>query len=108
MQQFCTYGSVRGASGKPASLPRQKAFGDRLPHGRGSVNTCKHAVAILSRAPAAHPETTGSRALENIDSKKTVRVAREQAVYCLFQHPAKAGAMHGIPQGLAKWVTHLD
>jgi hypothetical protein len=25
MQQFCTYGSVRGASGKPASLPRQKA-----------------------------------------------------------------------------------
>jgi hypothetical protein len=24
MQQFCTYGSVRGASGKPASLPRQK------------------------------------------------------------------------------------
>ena len=26
MQQFCTYGSVRGASGKPASLPRQKAI----------------------------------------------------------------------------------
>jgi hypothetical protein len=25
MQQFCTYGSVRGASGKPASLPRQNA-----------------------------------------------------------------------------------
>jgi hypothetical protein len=24
MQQFCTYGSVRGASGQPASLPRQK------------------------------------------------------------------------------------
>ena len=23
MQQFCTYGSVRGASGQPASLPRQ-------------------------------------------------------------------------------------
>ncbi len=68
----------------------KKACGDRLPHGRGSVNTCKHAVAILSRAPAAHPETTGSRALEGIDSKKTVRVAREQAVYCLFQHPAKA------------------
>ncbi len=42
----------------------KKAFGDRLPHGRGSVKTCKHAVAILSRA-------------------------REQAVYCLFQHPAK-------------------
>ena len=45
----------------------KKAFGDRLPHGRGSVNTCKHAVAILSRA-------------------------REQAVYCLFQHPAKEQA----------------
>jgi hypothetical protein len=24
MQQFCTYGSVRGASGQPASLPRRK------------------------------------------------------------------------------------
>ena len=24
MQQFCTYGSVRGASGQPSSLPRQK------------------------------------------------------------------------------------
>jgi hypothetical protein len=84
MQQFCTYGSVRGASGQPTSLPRQKVFGDRLPcgkpnYGRGSVKTCKHAVAILSRAPAAHPETTGSRVLENIDSKNTGRVAREQA-----------------------------
>ena len=74
-----------------------------------------YAVAILSRAPAAHPETTGSRgrldtrrrqgsrapenidsrtpagvALENSDSKRTVRVARQQAVYCLFQHPAEA------------------
>ncbi len=28
----------------------KKPFGDRLPNGRGSVNTCKHAVAILSRA----------------------------------------------------------
>ncbi len=28
MQQFCTYGSVRGASGQPVSLPRQKP---RLP-----------------------------------------------------------------------------
>ena len=25
MQQFCTYGSVRGASGQPASLPRQNS-----------------------------------------------------------------------------------
>jgi hypothetical protein len=29
MQQSCTYGSVRGALGQPASLPRQKAE-DRL------------------------------------------------------------------------------
>ena len=61
-------------------------------------------VAVLNRAPATHSETTGSRArtlveddpklstgststwkfpgcraLENIDSKKTGRVAREQA-----------------------------
>jgi hypothetical protein len=25
MQQSCTYGSVRGASGQPASLPRQQS-----------------------------------------------------------------------------------
>jgi len=36
-------------------------------------------AAILNRAPAAHPETTGSCALENIDSKNTGRVARQQA-----------------------------
>jgi hypothetical protein len=36
-------------------------------------------MALLSRAPAGHSETTGSCALENIDSKKTGRVAREQA-----------------------------
>jgi len=30
MQQFCTYGSVRGAPGQPTSLPRQKAK-NRLP-----------------------------------------------------------------------------
>jgi peptidyl-prolyl cis-trans isomerase SurA len=39
----------------------------------------------MSRAPAAHPETTGSRALENIDSKNTGRVAREQAVLKFFR-----------------------
>ncbi len=44
----------------------KKAFGDRLPNGRGSANTCKHAVAILSRA-------------------------REQAVYRLYQQPARRG-----------------
>jgi hypothetical protein len=45
-----------------------------LPYGRGSV-----AVYMLSRAPAAHLETTGSGALENIESKNTGRVARQQA-----------------------------
>jgi hypothetical protein len=40
-----------------------------------------NAMTLLSRAPAGHPETIGSRALENIDSKKTGRVAREQAVF---------------------------
>jgi hypothetical protein len=29
MQQFCTYGSVRGALGQPASLPRQKSVGSQ-------------------------------------------------------------------------------
>ncbi len=53
---------------------------NRLPYGRGSVSTLKRAVPILSRAPAARSETTGGHALENIDSKKTGRVAREQAV----------------------------
>jgi hypothetical protein len=43
-----------------------------LPHGHGSATQ-------LNRAPAAHPETAGSRALENIDSKNTGRVARQQA-----------------------------
>jgi hypothetical protein len=38
---------------------------------------------------------TGSRALENIDSKNTGRVAREQAVFSDFRHGllgARAGA----------------
>ena len=30
MQQFCPYGSVRGAPGQPASLPRQRTA--RLPN----------------------------------------------------------------------------
>jgi hypothetical protein len=41
----------------------KKAVGDRLPDGRGSVNNCKQALAILSRA-------------------------RKQAEFCLFEHPA--------------------
>src|ERR1700678_1938748 len=39
---------------------------------------------FLSRARAANPETTGSRALENIDSKNTGRVAREPVVFVLL------------------------
>ncbi len=45
-------------------MPLKKAVGDRLPYGRGSVNTCKHAVMVMSRAC-------------------------EQAVFGLFQHPAE-------------------
>jgi hypothetical protein len=45
-------------------------------------------LELLSRAPAAQSETTGSRALENIDSKKTGRVAREPAVF--FGHSTQA------------------
>ncbi len=40
--------------------------------------------AILNRAPAVHSETTGGRALGNIGSKKTGRVARQQAVLALL------------------------
>ena len=42
----------------------KKAVRDRLPYGRGSVNTCRHAAAILSRA-------------------------RKQADFRLFQHPVR-------------------
>jgi hypothetical protein len=42
----------------------KKGVRSPLPHGRGSVNACKHAVTILSRA-------------------------REQAVSAVFQQPAK-------------------
>ena len=37
----------------PRSLSQQaaeKVVWNRLPHGRGSVNTCKHAFATMSRA----------------------------------------------------------
>jgi len=50
MQQFCTYGSVRGALGNQRPYRDKRPVGDRLPHGRSSVNTYKHALAILSRA----------------------------------------------------------
>ena len=43
MQQFCTYGSVRGASGQPASLPRQKLFSLPLADARGSVTPAESA-----------------------------------------------------------------
>ena len=58
--------SIEFSTGESLARVRDKRLlGDRLPNGRGSVNTCKHAVAILSRA-------------------------REQAVYCLYQQPVRA------------------
>ena len=49
MQQFCTYGSVRGALGQLASLPRQKAFSLPLAHARGSVTASESTAVFLSR-----------------------------------------------------------
>ncbi len=86
-----------------------RLFDYRLPHGRGSVG-------IPSRAPAAHSQTTGSRArrpleddpnwkfpgrraLENIGSKKTGRVARQPAVLMLCV--ACALVLHAEP---ADWI----
>ncbi len=43
------------------------------------ADVLRHIPAELNRAPAAHSKTTGGRALENIDSKGTGRVARQQA-----------------------------
>jgi hypothetical protein len=43
----------------------KKTFGPPLPHGRGSVNSCKHGIAILSRA-------------------------REQAGFSVFQQPVRS------------------
>jgi hypothetical protein len=43
----CVHTSVNAAR---KSEVAEKVFGNRLPHGRGSVSTCKHAVPILSRA----------------------------------------------------------
>jgi methyl-accepting chemotaxis protein len=53
-----------------ASRMRKEALGGRHPHGRGSVNTCQHAVAVLSRAP-------------------------EQVGFCLFQRPAMSREAKG-------------
>jgi hypothetical protein len=85
--KFAEYLAIRKLCSPASNKLRKTVLGDRLPHGRGSVNTCKYLLAILSRAPAAHSETTGSRALENIDSKKAGRVAREQAVFAFFRTP---------------------
>jgi hypothetical protein len=49
MQQFCTYGSVRGALGQLASLPRQNAFSLPLAHARGSVTASESTPVFLSR-----------------------------------------------------------
>src|SRR5665213_1042640 len=49
-----------------------------------------HGEPIPSRAPAAHPEMTESRALEDIDSKNTGRVARRTRCFRIFEQPARA------------------
>jgi hypothetical protein len=54
--------------------------------------------ALLSRAPAAHPQTTGGRALGHIGPKNTGRVARKQAVVALFLTLGLAGMT--VSQGL--------
>jgi hypothetical protein len=56
MQQSCTYGSVRGALGQPASLPRQKRFGMfRVPqHERkmfNDVNSCPFVLSLVEGLP---------------------------------------------------------
>ena len=53
MQQFCTYGSVRGASGKPASLPRLKAINrllTRAAQNRGCVYPCVYRAATVRKS----------------------------------------------------------
>jgi hypothetical protein len=56
--------------------------------GHGSASGCEHGEPILSRAPAAHSKMTGSRALENIDSKITGRVAQRKRCFRVFKQPA--------------------
>jgi plastocyanin len=68
----------------------KKAMHYRLPYGRGSVSTCKHAAPILSHA-------------------------REQVVLRLFQHPVTgvAGSTGGLPASLrngllqGSWLADL-
>jgi hypothetical protein len=55
----------------------------------------------VKRTPAAHPETTGSRALENIDSKNTGRVARKQAGQSLVESALILAAFMGLLLGMA-------
>jgi hypothetical protein len=54
----------------------------------------------VNRAPVAHPETTGSRALENIDSKKTGGVARRQAGQSLVETALILAAFMGLLLGM--------
>jgi hypothetical protein len=62
---------ILGSPTAPSSVPE--------PANRALLGFTLAALAILNRAPAAHPETTASRALENFDSKNTGRVAHKQA-----------------------------
>ena len=84
MQQFCTYGSVRGAFGQPASLPRQKAK-NRLPalaarkRARAFVGTYSAATARERYLPGLFTSLLGgctrsqhsSIALRRVDSRRS-------------------------------------
>ncbi len=49
MQQFCTYGSVRGASGQPASLPRKSLMPIALSRVEGCARSSR--FNVLTRTP---------------------------------------------------------
>jgi hypothetical protein len=57
-----------------------------------------------NRAPAARPQTTGRRALENTDSKKTGRVARQQA---LGETDALATSARNAQRELAQFAQRI-
>jgi hypothetical protein len=54
MQQSCTYGSVRGAPGQPASLPRQNGARIRFAHSSVGVYTILVHAVRLQDDPLRH------------------------------------------------------
>ena len=51
MQQFCTYGSVRGAPGQPTSLPRQNLKNGRL---LSSNSLIMHTYRVIALSPRGY------------------------------------------------------